>query len=58
MNQPSQIRTGDFVGVRMITATDVGYPDSEEHLTKILRSFNLRETVITLARINLLSPAQ
>ena len=54
MNQPSQIRTGDFVGVRMITATDVGYPDSEEHLTKILRSFNLRETVITLARINLL----
>ena len=54
MNQPSQIRTGDFVGVRMITATDVGYPDSEEYLTEILHSFNLREVVITLARINLL----
>ena len=38
----------------MITATDVGYPDSEENLTKILRSFNFREVVITLARINLL----
>ena len=54
MNQPSQIRTGDFVGVRMITATDVGYPDSEEHLAEILHSFNLRGIVVTLARINLL----
>ena len=38
----------------MLPASDVDYPDSEEHLAEIIRSFNLRDIVITLARINLL----
>ena len=53
INQPSRIRTGNIVSRGVLTATDVGYPHSEECLTKILRSFNLRDIVITLARINL-----
>ena len=54
MNEPSQIRVGNFAALRMITAADVDYPTSEEHLTKILCSFNLEAIVIFLARINLL----
>lgn len=54
MNQQSQIRVGNLVALSVLTASDVGYPDSEECLTEILRSFNLRDIVITLARINLL----
>ena len=54
MNQPGQIRVGSFAAVRMIAAADVDYPDSEEHLVQILSSFNLKDTVVTLARINLL----
>ena len=54
MNQPGQIRVGNFAVLRMLTASDVDYPDSEEHLAEIIRSFNLRDIVITLARINLL----
>ena len=38
----------------MITAADVDFPTSEDHLAKILRSFNLEAIVICLARINLL----
>lgn len=38
----------------MITAADVDFPTSEDHLGKILRSFNLDAIVICLARINLL----
>ena len=53
INQPSRIRTGNIVSLGVLTATDVGYSHSEECLTKILRSFNLRDIVITLARINL-----
>ena len=43
-----------MVALGVLTATDVGYPQSEECLTEILSSFNLRDIVITLARINLL----
>ena len=54
MNQQNQIRIGNLVPLRTLTATEVGYPDSEEHLTKILRTFNYTNILITLARINLL----
>ena len=38
----------------MLTANQVGYPDSEEDLTQILRTFNYTDILIVLARINLL----
>ena len=44
----------DFVPLCKLNAAEVGYPASEAHLMKILRSFNFRATVETLARINLL----
>ncbi len=54
MNRQDRIRTGNWDIFRVLTATQVGYPDSEEHLTQILRSFNYRDILIILARINLL----
>ena len=54
MNQQKQIPVGNLVSIPMLAATQVDYPDSEEHLTEILRSFNYEEVLITLARINLL----
>ena len=54
MNQQNQIKIGNIVPVRILTATQVGYPDSEEHLTEILSTFNRKDILITLARINLL----
>ena len=54
MNQQNRRQVGNFVLVRMLTATQVGYPDSEEHLAQILNTFNRREILMNLARINLL----
>ncbi len=54
MNPETPIQITDFVPLCKLTATEVGYSASESHLTEILRSFNYRAIVITLARINLL----
>ena len=53
MNQQSQIKIGNIVPVCILTASEVDYPDSEEHLTEILSTFNHKAILITLARINL-----
>ena len=54
MNQQRQMQIGNFVPLGRIKAAEVGYPDSEEHLTEILRTFNYTASLIALARINLL----
>ncbi len=54
MNQQSQMQIGNFVPFGRIKASEIGYPDSEAHLTEILRTFNYTDILITLARINLL----
>ena len=54
MNPETPMQITDFVPLCKLKATEVGYPASEAHLTEILRSFNYRAIVITLARINLL----
>ena len=54
MNRQNQIQVGNMVYGRMLTASQVGYPDSEEDLSQILCTFNYTDMLITLARINLL----
>lgn len=54
MNRQNQIQVGNMVYGRMLTASQVGYPDSEEDLSQILRTFNYTDILVTLARINLL----
>ena len=54
VQQQDLVQFGSFGTVRMLTATEVDYPDSEAHLTEILRSFNFKGIVIALSRINLL----
>lgn len=54
INSHRQIQFGNFAVVRMLSATEVDYPDSKEHLMGILRSFNYEAILIALARINLL----
>ena len=53
MNRQDRIQTGNWDIFRFLTATQVSYPDSEEYLTQTLRTFNYRDILITLARINL-----
>lgn len=53
MNQPSRVRIGNIVSLGVLAATDVGYPETEGCLTEILRSFNYRDILIALAKINL-----
>ena len=53
MNQQNQIQFGNFSVIHPLTATEVDYPNSDEHLTETLRSFKFTDIVITLARINL-----
>ena len=53
MNQHDQIRVGNLVTLRTLTARDVWPRTSNGDLTGILQSFNLADLVITLARINL-----
>ena len=54
MNQQSLLSTGNVNVGGVITADQVGFPNSKEHLTGILESFNYEHVLITLARINLL----
>ena len=54
MNQHNQIQVGNMVYGRMLTANQIGHPDSEEDLAQILCTFSYTDMLITLARINLL----
>jgi predicted XRE-type DNA-binding protein len=54
MNRVSPVQIGNFVPLCKLTANEVGPLASEEDLAEILRSFNSREILIALARINLL----
>ena len=54
MNQQRQIQFGNIAACRMLAASEVGYPATEEFLKETLRTFNFRDVVIVLARINLL----
>ena len=54
MNQQRQIQFGNIAACRMLAASEVGYPITEEFLKETLRTFNFRDVVIVLARINLL----
>jgi len=54
MNQQSLLGTGNVNIGEAITADQVGFPNSKEHLKRILESFNYEDVLITLARINLL----
>lgn len=54
MNQRNLIDTGNVKIGKMISANQVDFPDSKEHLTQILNSFNFADILITLARTNLL----
>ena len=53
MNQRNLIDTGNVKIGKVITANQVDFPDSTEHLTQILSSFNSTDILITLAKINL-----
>ena len=54
MNQQNRRQVGNLVVVRMLTANQISYPDSEQDLTQILSTFNYTDILIVLARINLL----
>ena len=54
MNQQSPMQIGDFVPFGVIKASDVYSNSSKMDLTETLRTFNYTDTLITLARINLL----
>lgn len=55
MNRSSQnqLAIGNIIFSPIIKAEDLGYKSSEEKLTQILRKFNYKDVLITLARINL-----
>ena len=54
MNQQNLLSTGNMNIGKVITADQVGFPNSKEHLTGILESFNFEPVLKTLAGINLL----
>ena len=54
MSQQKRINTGNLNLGRVLSASQIGFPDSTEELTRVLSSFNCRQILWTLARINLL----
>lgn len=52
MNQQGLTRAGNLDVGMVLTASDVGYPDTPEHLTKILQSFNDKQILCCLSLIN------
>lgn len=52
MNQQGLIRSGNLDVGMVLTASDVGYPNTSEHLTKILQSFNDKQILGCLSLIN------
>ena len=53
MNRRNFLNTGDMILAKVITADRLGYPCSKEKLTQILRTFNYKDVLVTLSRINL-----
>lgn len=54
MNRRNFLNAGNIVIGKVITADQLGLPDSEQELTRILRTFNCKNALVTLSRINLL----
>ena len=54
MNRRNLLNAGNMVIGKVITADRVGYTGSEQELTRILRTFNYKDVLVTLSRINLL----
>ena len=54
MNQRGLTRTGNIAVGAYITASDIGFSDSREDLTRILQTLNSEKTLIILAGINCL----
>ena len=56
MNRRNFLNTGDMVIGKFITAKQLGdvYTNPEQELTRILRTFNCKDILVTLLRINLL----
>ena len=54
MNQRNQLDVGNMIIRKRLTADQLGYTVAEKELTRILRTFNHENILITLARINLL----
>ena len=56
MNRRNFLNTGDMVIGKLINAKQLGevYTDSEQELTRLLRTFNCKDILVTLSRINLL----
>ncbi len=56
MNRRNFLNTGDMVIGKFITAKQLGcvYTSPERELTRILRTFNCKDILVTLSRINLL----
>ena len=56
MNRRNFLNTGDMVIGKFITAKQLGhvYTSPEQELTRILRTFNYKNVLVTLSRINLL----
>lgn len=52
MNQQGLIRSGNLDIGMVLTASDVDYPNTPEHLTKILQSFNDKQILCCLSLIN------
>ena len=54
INQRKQIVIPNMVISPLISAEELGYKSSEEELSRILRTFNYENILVTLAKINLL----
>lgn len=56
MNRRNFLNRGDMIITKVITAKQLGtvYTDSEQELTRILSTFNYRDILVTLSRVNLL----
>ena len=54
MNRRNFLNAGNVIIGKVITADQLGLPSSEQELTRILRTFNYENILVTLSRINLL----
>ena len=54
MNQETWDNIGNMVSASTLTVTELGYQDSMDEFKQILHSFDYKQILITLARINLL----
>ena len=52
MNQPNRGQIGHLLPLRILKASQVNYPHSDKCLSKMVGSFNDKDFLVTLARIN------